>query len=81
MDSHAEEISNKNFFSLPDKVERNKGKPVDGVDAIGEEDEASLVETTWALPCFKGVERCGDDEKEGKCEPSHEARVHTCRAS
>ena len=50
---------------------------MDGVDAVGEEDEPGLVEAARTLPCLEGVERGGDDQEEGEEEPRDEACVHT----
>ena len=59
------------------KVKWDQGKPVDRVDAVGEEDEPCLVEAARTLPCLEGVERGGDDQEEGEEEPRDEACVHT----
>ena len=60
-----------------DHVEGHEGEPVDGVDAVGEEDEPGLVEAARTLPRLEGVERGGDDQEEGEEEPGDEACVHT----
>ena len=38
-----------------DQVERDEGQPVDGVDAVGEQDESRLVEPPGTLPGLEGV--------------------------
>ena len=38
-----------------DEVERDEGEPVDGVDAVGEQDESRLVEAPGTLPGLEGV--------------------------
>ena len=50
---------------------------MDGVDAVGEEDEPGLVEAARTLPRLEGVQRGGDDQEEGEEEPGDEACVHT----
>ena len=64
-----------------DHVEGHEGEPVDGVDAVGEEDEPGLVEAARTLPRLEGVQRGGDDQEEGEEEPGDEACVHTCNDS
>ena len=54
---------------------------MDGVDAVGEEDEPGLVEAARTLPRLEGVQRGGDDQEEGEEEPGDEACVHTCNDS
>ena len=38
-----------------DKVQGNEGEPVDGVDAVGEQDESRLIEPPGTLPGLEGV--------------------------
>ena len=59
-----------------DEVKGHKSEPMYRIDAIREQDEPCLIETSWALSGLKGVERCGDDENEGKEEPCHETCIN-----
>ena len=59
------------------QVQGHEGQPVDGVDAVGEEDEPGLVEPTWALPCFESIQGGRDYQQEGEEKARHEARIHT----
>ena len=59
-----------------DKVKGNKSEPVYRIDAIREQDEPCLIETSWAFSGLKGVERGRDDKNEGKKEPSHETCIY-----
>ena len=38
-----------------DEVEGDEGEPVDGVDAVGEQDESRLIEPPGTLPGLEGV--------------------------
>ena len=58
-------------------VEGDEGEPVDGVDAVGEENESRLIEPTGTLSGLEGVESGRDDEKEGEEEAGHEALIDT----
>ena len=60
-----------------DHVEGDKCQPVNGVDTVGEQDEAGLIEATGTLAGLEGVESGGDDEEEGEDEASDEAGVHS----
>ena len=49
-----------------DHVEGDEGQPVDGVDAVGEQDEPGLIEPTGTFPGFEGIQCCRDDQEEGE---------------
>ena len=66
-----------NLVVRADKVQRNEGEPVDGVDAVGEEDEPGLVESSRTLPRLERVECRGDDEEEGEEQSSDEALINS----
>ena len=59
-----------------DHVERDKGEPVYGVDAVGEEDEPSFVEATRTFPSFESIQGCWDDQQEGE-EQTYKTCVNT----
>ena len=50
---------------------------MDGVDAVGEEDEPGLVESSRTLPRLERVECRGDDEEEGEEQSSDEAFINS----
>ena len=59
-----------------DHVEGDEGEPVDGVDAVGEQNEPCLVEPTRTFPGFEGIQRCGNDQEEWK-EQTYKTCVNT----
>ena len=66
-----------NLVVRADKVQRDEGEPVDGVDAVGEQNKSCLIEASWTFPGLESVE-CGRYyEEEGEEESNHEARVNT----
>jgi len=62
------------------EVKWDQGKPVDRVDAVGEEDEPSLIEAIWALAGLEGVEGGEHDQQEGEEEAGHEPALFNSRA-
>ena len=50
---------------------------MDGVDAVGEEDEPGLIEASWALPCLESIQGGRNYQQKRKEKTSHEARIHT----
>ena len=39
-----------------DKVQGHESQPVNGVDAVGEENESRLIEPSRALSCFESIQ-------------------------
>ena len=62
-----------------DHVERDESEPVNCVDAIGEQNEPRLIESTGTLSGLESVESGRDYEKEGEEEAGHEAFIDTLK--
>ena len=64
------------FVISADHVQGHKCQPVDGVNAVGEQDEPGLIEPSGTLTGLESVQSSGDDQKKWKEEAGHEACVH-----
>ena len=57
------------------QVERHEGKPVDGVDAVREEDETGLVKTSRAFSSFESIEGGEKDQEARESQANYESAI------
>ena len=67
------------FVICTHKVEGYECKPMNGVDAVGEENESCLIESSGTLSCFESIKSCRNDEQKGKEETGHKTRINPCK--